>query len=585
MRHLLSLVGACALTAPVFAQTVYDLAPGGASSIPAEFAALDGNTLLFVADADAVPGPEIMRWTPGLGVEFVTQIGVQSFPQFGDPKWVEYFSLTPAWVGGRKLVFFSGNDGETGREPWVTDGTASGTLRLADIVWSSYSSHPTKFTESGGRMYFAASPDQLNYNLFVSDGTPAGTQNLFAGDPLLSMQTAMTALGDELVFGAEIWLQGWELWKTNGTPGGTLPWLQFPPALAEMRPSELFAFDGGVAIVGYFAATGHELYFGRADGSLSSWDLNPGPAHSQPRDFTLHAGELFFTAEDAGHGRELWKLASGTAAPELVADLAPGPTGSVVMNAIMVSADDGLYVSAENAPTGVGLWRSQGVPGDPVPVTDLTPWPGIVNPKPVAAIGGGILLTAATAGLGRQPYFATAAGIVAVPGWDSSVQMLTLPSTQTPVDRLVGGHLVFKSSSAATGQEMAAFDHGAALSQDLDGSVSGIVLETSDPLLGQTLDVRIDEVPASVLGGALAMSAPVSVLGLPGFALDNGVWLNPAAYQIAKLLPAGASHALAFPIPANPALVGATVHVQSVFLESDYATFLTSNGVRLDLGN
>lgn len=581
---LASILGLLAVAAPTYSQTLYDLRPGPGESYVEELVALDGEMLLFVANADAIPGPELMRWTPSLGVEFVTQIGVQSNPPFGDPKFVEYQQLTPAWVDGRRLVFFSGNDGETGREPWVTDGTAAGTLRLADLVSSDSSSYPVEFTESGGRMYFAATPDLYSYNLYVSDGTPAGTQNLLGSLPSgkLADSVSFAALGDELVFAFQPWFESWKLWKTDGTVLGTQPWLEFPAGFADMSPSELFAFDGGVVMLGRTPAMGYELFFGRADGTLIGWDLNPGSAHSLPRYFMEHAGELFFVADDGSHGQELWKLASGAAAPELVADLVPGPTSSAVRG--LISADDGLYFTVTGAATGVGLWRSQGVPGDPVAVPDLTPAPGITNPRTIARLGGGVLLKAETAGVGAQPYLATAAGIVPVPGWDSSVALVMQYVASKPLERLIGGHMVLRAYTASSGEEFAVFDHDGALSSALDVTVSGIGLSTNDPLLGKPIDVHIDDVPASMLGGVLVLSGPAPVQSLPGFAPDNGVVVNPNAYQIAKLFPAGTSHAMSSAIPASPGLIGAAFHLQAVFLQPDFVTFASSNAVRLELG-
>ena len=39
----------------------------------------------------------------------------------------------PAIAGGGTLVYFAADDGVAGREPWLSDGTASGTRRIADL--------------------------------------------------------------------------------------------------------------------------------------------------------------------------------------------------------------------------------------------------------------------------------------------------------------------------------------------------------------------------------------------------------------------------------------------------------------------
>ena len=50
-------------------------------------------------------------------------------------------------------------------------------------------------------------------------------------------------------------------------------------------------------------------------------------AHADPSDLIIHAGRLFFSADDGVHGRELWAYESGRGA-SLFKDLNPGVEGS-----------------------------------------------------------------------------------------------------------------------------------------------------------------------------------------------------------------------------------------------------------------
>jgi ELWxxDGT repeat protein len=98
---------------------------------------------------------------------------------------------------GRAL--FAADDGATGRELWVSDGTAAGTRMAADIAPGAQSSDPRGSVALGdGRALFSAwkwaddGSDASDSWTWVTDGTAAGTAplldaGLFSGvslDPL-----------------------------------------------------------------------------------------------------------------------------------------------------------------------------------------------------------------------------------------------------------------------------------------------------------------------------------------------------------------------------------------------------------------
>jgi ELWxxDGT repeat protein len=115
--------------------------------------------------------------------------------------------LTP--IGGR--LFFVADDGQTGAELWLSDGTTDGTRKIKDIRADT---DPTisSLTAVGGMLFFAAN---MGTDLWRSDGTVTGTLSL--GD--FSYVANLTAVGDILFFEAEnsaCPVHG--LWKSDGTP-------------------------------------------------------------------------------------------------------------------------------------------------------------------------------------------------------------------------------------------------------------------------------------------------------------------------------------------------------------------------------
>ncbi|MFO0846825.1 MAG: ELWxxDGT repeat protein, partial [Gemmataceae bacterium] len=84
-------------------------------------------------------------------------------------------------------VYFSATDGTRGYELWKTDGTSKGTVLVKDIYPGSSASspvpgiptnsgYPVNLTVFNGALYFAAIDPQRGRELWVTDGTAAGTR-------------------------------------------------------------------------------------------------------------------------------------------------------------------------------------------------------------------------------------------------------------------------------------------------------------------------------------------------------------------------------------------------------------------------
>lgn len=129
-------------------------------------------------------------------------------------------------------AFFAATDAEHGEELWVTDGTPAGTHMVKDIVEGEGSGNPCYLGRLNDKVLFSAYTEDEGQELWVSDGTEEGTKLLMDcymfgdGNPKAFMQinekqAIFIAIDDESAeydpaMGAQYWL-----WITDGTEEGT----------------------------------------------------------------------------------------------------------------------------------------------------------------------------------------------------------------------------------------------------------------------------------------------------------------------------------------------------------------------------
>jgi ELWxxDGT repeat protein len=268
-------------------------------------------------------------------------------------------------------LYFRANDGIHGEELWVSDGTAEGTRLFFDTVLGADGGDPTELASAGGLLYFALNRSATNP--WRSDGTTEGTFPLLSlGSGESHASTANFAFAPSLntvFFTRAVKLDSadpeccsrQELWRTNGTRGGTtrvmafprqrgtyiIDWIgyltELPPRLLLFETEDLWATDGttdGTQLL----KTGF-MFFG---GSHASYGRGIGPP-------TVFGGKLLFAAVPAGQfRRELWSSDGTSEGTERVSALDLGGWGSESM---LVPMGGRLYLLAVDAQQQGGLFR------------------------------------------------------------------------------------------------------------------------------------------------------------------------------------------------------------------------------------
>ncbi|HUG09419.1 MAG TPA: ELWxxDGT repeat protein [Opitutaceae bacterium] len=333
------------------------------------------------------------------------------------------FATRHAALNGR--LYFAADNGVNGNELWVSDGTAAGTFMLKDIASGASASDPDCLTVVGNRIFFSAKSG-TNAGLWITDGTAAGTVLLRNFPGTASIPRFLAAAGNLCYFAGTESATGMEPWMSDGTAAGT----------------RLVA------------------------------DLKPGTASSAPLYFTNVDGTVFFAAEAStttttGKGKkkstvttstgvELWKTNGTAAGTVLVKDIAPGSNHSLPTN--LFAWNGALYFSAHFPNAGNELMRSDGTAAGTVLVKDLVSGSMSSNPRGFRTHAGKLLFNAHGSNSGIWQTDGTAAGTVpanvlpGVPGFVYSDFVVL--GTRIVARAETGGGLQLWSTDGATSTQL-----------------------------------------------------------------------------------------------------------------------------------
>lgn len=137
------------------------------------------------------------------------------------------------------------------------------------------------------------------------------------------------------------------------------------------------------------------LYFSNGD-QLWAFD-GAVPHQAAAGDFTsvrdihaLGASDVYFTAEDPVHGRELWHYDGNQA--RLAADIFPGAENPQNDVTILGEVGDKLYFRQDDGVHGAELWQAQA--GQVTRLTDINPGSGGSDPRMLTPMGDSVYFTA-----------------------------------------------------------------------------------------------------------------------------------------------------------------------------------------------
>ncbi|HEV2721809.1 MAG TPA: ELWxxDGT repeat protein [Thermoanaerobaculia bacterium] len=236
-------------------------------------------------------------------------------------------------VGGRTMFFELGFPFPQANL-WITDGTAAGTQLIAASLPDVPGSAPVV---SGGTFFF-----QIGSALWKSDGTAEGT---------VIVKSGLTGGNHLVAAGRKLFFTSGQLWVSDGTESGT-------HSLPATPLRDLAAVGESVVFAASDSTNGNEPWVsdGTPEGTHILLDIIPGAGGSFPTAITSAAGAVYFTTLPG-----LW-MTDGTA----VGTKQVAAVQSSLTLQQLVQAGDRLYFTPTTAETGQELWAF------PLPSTRLS---------------------------------------------------------------------------------------------------------------------------------------------------------------------------------------------------------------------
>ncbi len=313
-------------------------------------------------------------------------------------------------------VYFTSIDTQGKGNLWVTDGTAAGTTQVRTIAGGASGLYPGSYVINGGSVYFRGTD---NAGLFALDVTTNGVTELQpanAGASLGVFPKGTVAYAGKLYFQGQDAAGHYTLWSSDGTSAGTA---EVPIAGlndASFYPGNLTPFAGKLAFSGSPSTVSTGLYLtdGTSAGTAKVQITNASFVGLQIHTMASLGAKLVFEGTDAAFHNVLY-VSDGTA--EGTTELTvPGlnPTGGYPAPAGLASFGTKAAFTAADSAGKYGIWITDGT------VAGTFELPGLYGNSygaPMASFAGGRLAVVANDANGVSRLWitdGTAAGTAAL---------------------------------------------------------------------------------------------------------------------------------------------------------------------------
>lgn len=271
-------------------------------------------------------------------------------------------------------------------------------------------------------------------------------------------------IGGMLYFSANNGTEGRELWKSDGTDAGTVMvkdinvGIENSMVTSVLQSDYMTDFNGTLFFTANNASYGMELWKsdGTDAGTVMVKDINIGATGSAPQNLIVVNGVLFFEANDGVYGKELWKSDGTELGTVRVSDINPG-TGNAFgtytyNNGYLTNFNGTLFFQATNGTSGEELWKSDGTSIGTVMVKEISSGSGNSSPQKLTVVGNKLFFIASTgSNVNWELYVSDGSEL----GTGLVVDMYTGGESSYPNNLTnFNGELYFSANNGSTGIEL-----------------------------------------------------------------------------------------------------------------------------------
>ena len=338
-------------------------------------------------------------------------------------------------------VYFKAFDGFAGRELWVSDGTKAGTENVSDLAYGGYDSSPRSLQPLNGRLYFVADEIQnLRTNVYsLVHGRPQPLAQYFSGTQS-STPGRFFEMSGQQAFSTTA--QG--LWYTNGETNGT----------QQLRDDfeSVYHFIGSNSTNAFFQfSEAGQNYVFAADGLSNDSYLTEGVALGFQRMGAL----AVFLVKSSDGTLTLWTSDGTAAGSHAILNVSDrNPTLQFVASA---ESDGVYYFTTQDELSVFTLWKTDGTASGTISVDGQEIAPNLASDEKLFAANGIAYFSASVYGLGSELWQSdgTADGTTPIRRTATGAAFVT---TGDAVE--FRGGLIFSGNAAASGGNAVWFTDG-----------------------------------------------------------------------------------------------------------------------------
>ncbi len=222
-------------------------------------------------------------------------------------------------------LYFTAATAAHGRELWRSTGAEAGTVMVQDFNPGAGSSSVNYLCPAGNSLLFSATrPDDGSELRVYNIGDPSIRTYANIGQPC-SFPKSFTPMGNRVYFSAANFVDGDELWSSDGTEQGTFMVKNIHVGIGSSSPEQLTVVtNNGISMlffVAYDPVTGYELWKsdGTLQGTLRLSNIGPGAMTGNIGNLTNVNGRLYFTGNPGlGTGDRIYRVKTDLSGVEAV---------------------------------------------------------------------------------------------------------------------------------------------------------------------------------------------------------------------------------------------------------------------------